>query len=1713
MSEERENPVTVGSQPLVIKKVDKEHGVVVTRDINYSEALSRTELFAEEEIRLVQDKEDEYKKTVAALKSGIETLQKSISKAREDSFAQKPPLALKQPEKADEDAMGPGAGRYLSDLLFGKDALGIVGKEDQRQIISRIEPMLPVLVRGDVSELGQLNPGEIEELSGTLLLMLTQSGHFDEAYAKKGAYWEYFLDRALAGRTPDSYEGYRQKREMDRLAAGVYLAGCEEYEKTERWHLRIRGLSGDNGKGDDAATRGRDRLTVMQELTGILKTLFESNDLLAPQSIYQFRDELRRAEPGIGSAAVKSKYKKYLEEQFKLAGKLLKKDKLDTKLVILDKTYDSWSSLCAFVKENYSLYGVDHDAQVLADVMGDDMSEKSHDTFLEKVASLEYRYHDTVQRSDISKSRMVTDEMKHYLARALYIGDVKFINDSSLYMRIMAADRKGCRKKTERLNSRLKAFKEKNGELLIGTLLSDQRFLEHIVADEESEYEQFIKEIGPALDDVLKELKGHAYFDQYLLERKSEICEFIMTHKTPHSKPVLKLDELDGEIEKVKIGGKTFGDILRERIGADQKALQKPDEKVRSAAEMVDAIALMGAEAVLDDRVKKEAESKRAKRNEAEKQLSEEEKKRKTAELQKKAAQLNQLKKEAEEGVVYQKKKGREFLNRLFSDTQSGFKELDAEQFLAQNIDPAYSAGLESMMHQAEFYMNDPFLETFYSTMVKKLILDVYHNFYDAFLSDLKAVLNIRAFSVAADIVIAERGNITEREKTPLKLGLFEMYAEELLPKDRPGDVENYADKIRNNPGTVEDYAEKIRNTLSQKNSGGLELIGFIKDDRGGITGIGYDYARGESLDGKKAREVFEEQLQKRAYYSTKESFRHMTEDEKLLMFAIMHNRRAARSAKKILTKLTQKPDDYDVGDGDNTAFIQYLKGEPLNEAVMGIDYQGLAKSLTLENSWAEEAEYVAVMVNEVKRVREINSKFVDVKEKKEVLDEADVRAQLGKALEDVSDYMWTIKEDGLMSGKEKMWKLYTILRAYSPVFDSYKKLVNQGILPYVKGEYAGMSGMYEKLAEYFSVGEQKEEIEKMIYRSNFCRLIGIYDEKDMSSLFLDTEEMVDDKLIARKMNEDKSKTSAAKCITDYLDKKTGVKHRPKRRVTDPGENLFPPEVVEGAKAVDRWIASSVRKWCGDSSADFGLEILEYPLRERLFVYYLIENGKEEMPSELDCAMALTGYVPNLAGFTEKMTNNLLYKLVSLAKATPTISDLGDTFGVIDSIGAYATSKLETCMRILDSTRWKFADFLQKLTDDRKDYSDRDLPREVKLRQSLYISLMEEIAKQRILMNGRTKEEASEDPEIMRQDQRLKRLFRKLLRANDAVARLMQDEETVAKYRGMNEVLPWKFDGDQPVDLMKNSGLITLLSAFYVVSAGLDIQRIKAGEGKSAQQIVRYTADFVGNMAGFIDSFTPFGQGIMMLSSAVKEGISADQREQVSDSKEESRVRAENTKETLRDEPGHEHDISLVKGVENIASMQMNMSDAEMKRNMLKTVECGLSILTVLTGGGFLVLPAIEEMIKVTRWITTFWDGREHRTRTIDEFLELDELVEQFKREAYGKLDEVTRSKYGSTDDEIKKTLRQQVLGQMHFSTVDQFFEAISIQYATMIHWYIFYDENKKMILDSQKDKIEQREPFCRLFPGLTFRYPASETDRPSPRIDDIAANLIRPVN
>ncbi len=311
---------------------------------------------------------------------------------------------------------------------------------------------------------------------------------------------------------------------------------------------------------------------------------------------------------------------------------------------------------------------------------------------------------------------------------------------------------------------------------------------------------------------------------------------------------------------------------------------------------------------------------------------------------------------------------------------------------------------------------------------------------------------------------------------------------------------------------------------------------------------------------------------------------------------------------------------------------------------------------------------------------------------------------------------------------------------------------------------------------------------------------------------------------------------------------------------------------------------------------------------------------------------------------------------------------------------------------------------------------------------------------------------------------------------------------------------------------MKDSGLVTLLSGFYVVSACIDAKRLSM-PGLSTEQMVRHSADLVGNIAGFLDNLTPFGQGTMMVTSMIKEGISADQKEDVRDAERETYLRALQTSETLRDEPGHENDIRLTDAVQNIASMQKNMSDAEMKRNMLRATECCLSIATVLTGGGFLVLPAIEEVIKVYRWISSFWDNREQRLKTIDEFLELDELVERFKEREYGNLDEVTKKKYGETDDDIKKTLRQQVLGMMHFSTVDQFFEEISIQYATMMHWYIFHDENKKMILEGEKDKIEKRAAYCKLFPGLVFKYPASEEDTPSPRIDDIAANLIRSVN
>ncbi|MCR4908620.1 MAG: hypothetical protein K5985_07285 [Lachnospiraceae bacterium] len=1330
----------------------------------YAIALQDTGLYAYSEYKMAKDEEDTYKEHIEALTREIETLQENISKAQKASFVEKPPLELKH-KKADENAMGPGAGRYLKELLFGEDKLSNVGEEDQRQIISRTERLLPALMGEDAVELGQLNPDKIVELANILFERFTKDGNFVEACEKKGAYWEYFLDRAFAGKDSDSYEGYRQKREMERLAAGVYLYGCDEYKKTGRWHLRIKGLSGDNGKGDDAATRGRDRLEMMQGMTGMIKALFESNDLKPPLSIYEFkREQLRAQNAGNkGSAAFKSKYRDYLEAQFRKAGKQLKKDKLDPKIDFMDKTYESWSSLCRLVKDNYSLYGVDHDAEALADVIGDSMSEKDHDRFLEKVASLEDKYHETVLGSDISKSRMITDDMKHYLAGAIYTGDIKFINDSSLFMRIVAADKEGCKKKAERLNDRIKTFKEKDGGLFIDTLLSDQRFLEHIAADTDTEYKNFINEIKPALDAVLKEFKGHSYFDQYILEKKGEICDIIMDHRTAHLDVILKLNELDKEIEAVKIGGKTFGSILNDRIAANEMAKEKPDQKkVKSGAEMVDAITLMGAEAVLDDRIKNLAVINRAFLQEDREQRSDED----IQARKKRLEDLEDLKKEGE-NVVLNKKSGRELFNGIFSFTQAGFKTLDVNKFSADDIAPNYKEGLELIMHQAEFYMNDPFLETFYATMVKKLIFDAYKNLYEDFLSDTKALLNMRVFSMAADNAISEKNNISAIEKTPLKLGLFEYFAEML---------------INGEPGKVESYRYLI-DKLFQNKFGEFDLTGYIRDDKGGMSGgIGYDFAKGERIDQKKAREVFEKQLKEKLSHSANKTMGHLTEDDKLLMHYIMHNRRGASSAKKILSKLTKNTDEYDVGDGDNTAFIQYIKGEPLNEAVIGIDYVELAKYLTLEDRWKEEAELAIRTVAEARRVKEVNDLFVDVKAKNEVLDEAWAKGQLDCAMEVVFDHISDLKEDKIMSGKEKMWRLYTIMRAYSPFFDDYKKLVDMGTIPYDEHAYYGMPVLYEKLAEYFSFGENKAGVEKMIYQTKLCKEIGIYDETEMETVLAQQGEAI----IAQKIKEDDSRNRATKLITDYLDEKTGEKHRPKRLTTDPEEKEFLPQVVAGAKAIDRYIADCARKWKGDSSANFAIEILSYPLRERLFIYYLIENEKETAPSELDCAMALTGYVPNLINFDKKLYNFFIAP-VSFIKKIPKVTDLGDKFGIIDSMGAFSTSKLETGMRMLDSTKWRFSDYLKKLSDDRKDFSDKDVPEEVKVRQSLYITMMDEISRQRIMLAGRGLEEARNDPEIMRQDQRLKRLFRKLLRANDAVARLMQDEETVAKYKGMED--------------------------------------------------------------------------------------------------------------------------------------------------------------------------------------------------------------------------------------------------------------------------------------------------------------------------------------
>lgn len=1669
--------------------------------------------------------------------------------------------AIKKQKAKDSSAPGldKGAAEYMRTLLNKTYLFKAVTADIREDLYRRILAAVPYITSRERYEL--LSRDEISEVVDTVFSRFKTTKDLNDVMYGDAGYKDYALDLIIRGMPYLSLEDYKlakTKRVEEARKMKKHLATNTLY--TDKKQIRIRLLQGrdlshsisksSKKSGDPAAAAAR-RIERIGGLNVLVKDVFAKAQLDVPKSFYEFRNQ-----PGndhFSASKMKSKYNDYIDGYFKNV-KTIKggKDKIGESKVLLGKEYSTWSSIGKLIKENYSEYGVSERTYDLVGAMGDDLYLKSHKDYLDKLAQV----NETLTAPE--EIPQETEESKKF---------------------------------NERFTKFMKS-EDKDFSFLAKVLGEDERFLEHLAADNEAEYEMFLLKVVPACDAIKAEFKKHLYDDQYLIEREKEIRDIVLSGETENVANILALHELDDEIEKTKINGKTFMELFREQM------IIKKDEKsvddlfgslyVEMAVEKGASIVFEGLN-VKDRKKKMEAKynalktafkeeySKLAVQDKPDEEVlfkiylqnekkklfttsegyAEDVKARIKGDLEKLAADYNERKaltakhneyKAKGEEIVAKKEDGRRLINNAIAEGYSQFSFVTPAFIAKIETDEDIAMLLRGLVTEAKDYCTNPFLESVYFAYMKKMVLHANDNDFDSVLRDARILMRFKCFNEACDYVIGTRKDVKPEYRFSLKKGLFEYYAEDLMNNGFPG--------LDSKEENIEQYKKILEEELpAAVKEGEVDgLIKFYTDDKGGYTGISGTKTYDERAF--KAGIIFklQEYVLDLDMNQTIGKVRGYTSNELCVLGYIMQNYSSVAMLESALTHITLKDASETINLEESAIMMAYIRGETLDADMLGVDYKNLAKGITRNFDSDKLIMYAIGLLDEINQVKAYEKKqsFYDKKEEtvevaEELVDVEAVRKEMSTAWDTTTHYMKDLSKDKQLTNEDKLWRFYTVARCYSDVFERYQKALNLGkLVEWDKRELGVLFDLYARLQEYFSSEVHDPETSKKIYGTAFVKYLGILSEDE----FYDVRHR--EEHIEKELGLEKTRQEITDIIRKHTYEKTGRKPDREKRLKDVDEADFPPEVVAEVKKIDRWIAEHSLKRLGDSERGFSVEILSRPIRERLFVYYLIENEKDKVPTELDCALALTGYVPDCDKFVDSLDNTFFLDPVSFMKR----SDIVNHFGFLDNIGRYATSRIENGIRMLEDPNLGFEDYLKQVLNDHKLYENPAIPKEVKLRQMCYCALMEEVSRYRLAIKGKSEKEIAESEEIARENLRLRRALRRLIKANEALKKIDWKDDISKTFTDDSLKAPWKFDGEKLEEFVPKKGIVnTAGMLFYLASSYTSVKSIFA-PGQSKTGRFRDVGDAVVQGGGTItrintySSFVPdkydrvipngakiVGNVLIATGATTKAIISAGQYYMVNKAeKEATNLASELDKQQEEKAKKGEVEVkkpgapTVVETVKNVNAMQKSILKSEIATNVIRTTGAVASTVAAILDLPFAGIPVgsfladlISELSFVVRTILGMVAKSGFRQKVIDNFLNIDELYAKV-RPKIDKLEMKDWKKYGYFDDRmgtiiegefqeaIKDRLRKDVLKELHYTTADQLFIDIASKYAFVSYRHIFFDEDGNRIFADNTEAIEKREPLRKLFAGLKFTYPTQEGEVPSPTVEQIHFNLIRDI-
>ncbi|MCR4892586.1 MAG: hypothetical protein K5989_10465, partial [Lachnospiraceae bacterium] len=723
------------------------------------------------------------------------------------------------------------------------------------------------------------------------------------------------------------------------------------------------------------------------------------------------------------------------------------------------------------------------------------------------------------------------------------------------------------------------------------------------------------------------------------------------------------------------------------------------------------------------------------------------------------------------------------FLAQTAFDTTGG----KTDPFKNDGISPEEAAeAFKGLISLKEGLPADGILNSYYSQMVTHVSYELGRGELGAVVRDCTSMANLIVLNNSIDDYIAEfRKDVSGPEsalvRNAFKTGAFEILSGWLLNSSvalTAGDARNelllrYGRNSEEERQGQEGYQTAWRCTLDDSDMTGV------------MSHVSYDDIPG--FMGQVSRQQFEKKL---ARYDVKDCVKeymklddeakrligHLLASSEIissvdsclgmsLVYSAQADTKASGSRSMLLARyISNRFSEKKHMGSDEPARIKEI-GEPDYAQVERVLFSGgklnlqeLSNAITLFNQARTLEPFAEFSAEEAQIRRYLDGGDIELSE-----EELKAKKQEGyeKALREFSDistskekWRTILEKDTRLTARDKAERYYEILRSHQKTLDDYFAVMTDEEIQSLRDKIADIRSQYASDDDIFEEWDA-EGLILLALEGQLNFALQLKEELEAFRKYIEDGEGDNPFKVSEAQERDQADIEVFRqMMKGQLYDVDGQKLETRCTDHKEDEKGWPKELTEKVREIDAYLAvrfSEVNHV--NSEGQFGIDILNRPMRERLFIYYLIENEKMDSPDGLDAAASQCDYVPDLEVFQKKI--NAWYRFPLRAASKLRESKLGRNWKLlrrtIGATGDLDIGQVEKGLRLLDDPENGLALQIENYAAARQRNMMPGIPDVVKIRQKKLDFFVKQVTKLRDLKmaanEAGAKEEDARQPE------------------------------------------------------------------------------------------------------------------------------------------------------------------------------------------------------------------------------------------------------------------------------------------------------------------------------------------------------------------------------